>query len=249
MPGLADHPAGAATPPARTAWLAAWLAACCVAVPVALQAGGLSLREPAGVGRRAPTVVVARTDAEVVAAWRARGYVGWTVVHAGRFLHFVDDEGSRLTRRTLTEAGTGPALDRLLEAAATPADYLWTAASLRVARRLFYVSPPGALRGRLAALGRAAEVLPLRIDAAAIPRTLDALPPSLDEPVLLDVNASWFDDADAGALREALRRARLRCGLVIVSLAEDAADVSPAARSAARAFAASFAAEAGAPAP
>ncbi len=127
--------------------------------------------------------------------------------------------------------------DDLLAARAAPANYLFVSASTGIARRLFYVSPPRSLRERLAALGATPAALPMRIDAEAIQRTLDGSPPVLDEPVLLDVDASWFDEGTGAELLERMAAAGLQIELVTLSLADDAADVSPTAREALRAFA------------
>jgi hypothetical protein len=224
----------------RTAALAAAIVACSGLIAIALQAEGIASRRAPGRPAADPGVaeiVLARTDNEVVRTWRSRGLRGRTVVHAGRFLHFVADEGRRLTLETLSSPGTGKDLDRLLVSGAGVLDYLWVTASLNVARRIYYVSPPLALETRLASMGDTRGALPLRIDEEATPRALDGSPPRIGEPVLLDVNASWFDESDGPALAAALRAAALRCDLVTISLAEDAADVSPRARNAARAFA------------
>jgi hypothetical protein len=204
-------------------------------VPVALSHRGSAARspEPAVTGR----VEVVTTDTGVTGLWLGRGLKGRTVVHAGRFLHFVEPTGLPTPLDALRSPGTGLALDRRIAANVRAESYLWAAAELRIARRFFFVAPRPTLESRLEALGRSPAELPLRIDATAVPRTLDAVAPDLDEPVLLDINASWFDASDAADLRSALRDARLLVELATVSLAEDAPDVSPAARAAARAFA------------
>jgi hypothetical protein len=222
-------------------------------VPLVLQYLARSVR---GVGADAgkvdqpPPVLLARTSADVVKAWRSHGMRARTIVHAGRFLHFVESHGAKTVRLALTERGSGAKADALLQAEASPANYLWVAASTNVARRIFYLSPPKALAARLDSLRLTPAALPLQIDAAAIPRTLAASPPHLlEEPVLLDVNASWFDEADGATLLASVRGSGLRMELVTVGLAEDAADVTPAARAAARAFAASLSAESKEPTP
>lgn len=212
------------------------VAAGCVAVALALDAAGRSARAPPARARASAEVLVVETDAEIPRAWRARGLEGRTVVHAGRFLHFVEDEVRRLTAATLTGPGTGAALDDLLLARAGPRDYLAVAASTGLTRRIFYVSPRGPLEERLAALDRPRDALPVRIDADATPRVIDAAAPALGERVVLDVNASWFDGGTAADLLAALGRAGLEVELATLSLARDAGDVSPAAREALRRF-------------
>jgi len=212
-----------------------------VACALGLAAAGRSARvagRAAAVGAGAE-VLVFHTNADVLRAWRARGLRGRVVVHFGRFLHFVHDEERP---DAAPERGRGAAADAALLAAAGPRNHLRVAAELGVARRVAFVSPPGALDARLSAIGRSRADLPLDIDDGPHPRELRADPPAAGEPVLLEVNASWFDEGEPGALAEALRAARLRSDLVAVSLAEDSPDVSDGARERARAFARAIAA-------
>ena len=92
-------------------------------------------------------------------------------------------------------------MDAALLAAAGPRNHLWVAAELGIARHVWFVSPPAALSARLATLDRARADLPIRIDAQAHPRELDGRAPVCDEAVLLDVNASWFDEGEPGTWR------------------------------------------------
>jgi hypothetical protein len=202
-------------------------------------AGSTAQREVTGTApdARRPRVLLLGTDREVVRTWAASGLRGRTVVHAGRFLHYIDDEIVELTAGVLTRPGTGRALDESLDARASPRNYLAVASATGVARRIFYVSPPRALDQRLASLGMTREALPLRIDAGPAPRVLDGTFPSLEEPVLLDIDASWFDESDGDALLRALSSRGLKIELATLPLAEDADDVSPSARQALQAFA------------
>jgi hypothetical protein len=223
--------------PTSTAWLAALLTASSLVLPILLDTTGRAARRPPQ-APPSPRVLLLRTDADVLGAWRARELRGRTVVHAGRFLHFVDDRVRSLTSELLARPGTGRLLDDRLAAASGPRDYLAVAASLGIARRIHYVSPRRALTERLDVLAPGGVPdLPLRIDVQSFPRYLDGRLPPVGEPVLLDVNASWFDEEEGATLLEAIGAAGLRVELATLSLAEDGPDVSPGARDALRDFA------------
>jgi hypothetical protein len=208
-----------------------------------VQALGTATRSfaPPRPGSRGPEVIVVRSGREALAAWHARGVRGRILVHAGRFLHFMPDEGEQLARELLIGPGTGRAFDERVVASAGPRDYLWVAASAGIIRRIIYLSPPAALDQRLADLHAARAELPLTLASEAFPRELRADLPASEEPLLLEVSASWFDDPRAPDLLSSLRAARLRADLVVVNLAEDADDVSGRARLAARRLAAGLA--------
>jgi hypothetical protein len=141
-------------------------------------------------------------------------------------------------------------VDAAALAAADQRSYLWSAAEAGVARRIGYLVPERTFQRRLeatAALPGGATAAGPR-DAPWLLRSAAPWPPvPAGEPVLLDVNASWFDEADGDALLA--RLAGVRADLVICSLAEDAPVVTAEARARLRAFAARLAGRAVEPAP
>jgi hypothetical protein len=228
----------------RYAWATAATLASALAALAALHALGHATRSFASPrpGARAPEVIVARSGRDALAAWRARGMQGRILVHAGRFLHFVADEGTESMRET--GPGSGRAHDERLLERAGPRNYLRVAASTGIARRILYLSPPTALDARLADLHLDRGELPAALPSQAFPRELWSELPALEEPVLVEVSASWFDDPRAANFLASLDAAHLRADLVVVNLAEDAEDVSERARAAARKLAAALAARA-----
>ncbi len=225
--------------------LAAVAVASTVSCVFGLEAAGRFTRvfgRAAFVGSGAEVLVVP-TNGDVVRAWRARRLRGRVVVHFGRFLHFVEDEP--IPVEAVAAPGRGGVEDTLLLAEAGPRNHLRIASELDIARRVEFVSPPAALGARLSSIGRARADLPLAIDAGPEARELRAAPPRLSEPVLVDVNASWFDEGEPAALESELRTAQISSDLITVSLAEDNPDVSDRARESARAFARAIASGAG----
>ncbi len=209
-------------PPSRTLWLyALGLVAAAAMSGAALHALGQA-RRVIGVARPASVpgldALLVRRNTAVLDAWRERGFRGRIVVHVGRFLHFLGEEPRPGAR-----------------------SYLRVAAETGIARRILYLSPPGTLEARLRTLGVDRASLPLALPSQVFPRVLYDKLPDVDEPVLLDVNASFFDEGTAAGLLDALRRSRLRIDLVTLSVAEDADDVSDRARAGLRQFAAALA--------
>lgn len=190
-----------------------------------------------------PEVLLVRDGRKALAAWRQRHEQGRILVHAGRFLHFVDDGREEAMQQTLTAPGRGAALDELLERTAGPGRYLWVAASAGIARQIIYVSPPDSLDTRLAALGWNRSALPASIPWEVFPRTLTGTFPNVDEQVIIEICASWFDDPRAPDPLGEVLASGLDPDLIVVNLAEDAEDVSESARSAARSLAAALGAK------
>jgi len=182
-------------------------------------------------------VVVAHTGREALSTWRAAEVRGRVLVHAGRFFHFVEDSAENGLASTPGAPGHPAEVDALLLRTAGPKDYLRAAASLGIARRIAYVSPPASLASRLANLGADRAQLPLPLPSEAFPRELLGQFPKTQEPVLLEIAASWFDDPEAPDPMDGLAASGLRADLVQVDLQEDADDVSDAARGRALAFA------------
>src|SRR6266545_3636210 len=221
-----------------------WVAVAASVAALGATAGGLraagrasrTFRPAAPVGSSGPEVLLLRTNAAVARAWRSRGLRGRVVLHAGRFLHFVEDGAP--AQEAFAGAGSGRRIDSAVAAAAGPRSHLWVAAATGIARRVHYLIPPRALSERLATIPAQPSALPLAVDDEAHPRTVDGAPPRLSEPVLLDVNASWFDEAEGTELLALLREAGTTTDLVTLSLGEGNDDVSDGARERLRAFAA-----------
>jgi len=235
---------GAARPrrPVRAALLLAALLPLCALALDALGRSGRTVGSALPIEAGRTEVLLVARNADVAAAWAARGQRGRTVLHAGRFLHFVPADPAWLATLTAAGAGTARAVDAAALSAADQRSYLWSAAEAGVARRVAYLVPPRTFARRLeasaAAPGGATAAGPR--DQPWLLRTASPAAPG-GEPVLLDVNASWFDEASGDELLRLLGEGGVRSDLVVLSLAEDAPAVPEAARSALRAFAARLA--------
>ncbi len=168
-------------------------------------------------------------SAAVYQIWRNAGVHGRTLVHVGRFLHFVpaqEEEPTTGACRDMTTADAEAKLDNR--------NFLWVAGYAGVVRRVFYVVPPERFRKLPGTWDR--------VDETGFQLRVSSRLPALAEPVLLDVHASYFETSDGAALLEELETSGLVTDLVTLNLAQDGSDVSDAARVRLAAFAQALAA-------
>ncbi len=169
--------------------------------------------------------------------WRNAGVRGRTLVHLGRFLHFVPVQEDEPTTGACTDVPIARAEARL-----DNRNFLWVAGYSGIVRRIFYVVPPERFVGKPRGGWD-------RIDASGFERRVSSRLPELREPVLLEIHASYFEATDGDALLEDLRSSGLETDLAILDLAQDGPDVSERARERLRAFGRTLAARELAPEP
>lgn len=175
-----------------------------------------------------------KTTSDVLHVWHQASVKGRIVVHVGRYLHFVPVDGVRPTSTTQLfpfDPLAGLA-DQISEQ-----NFLWFSMRNRVAREVHTVLPPEVMRMKLeaAALDPDSDLLELR-DLGNL-RVLRNSLPTLIEPVLLNLDASYFDSTAADGLAEALVRSGLRWDVATLCLAIDNPLVSDRQRTAALAWA------------
>ncbi len=172
----------------------------------------------------APNVHLVGDAAAVYRIWKDARVHGRTLVHVGRFLHFVpaqEEDPTTGACRDVPIAEGDAKLDNR--------NFLWVAGYAGVIRRIFYVVPPERFRKPPGTWDR--------VDLSGFERRVSSHLPELREPVLLQIHASYFESTDGGALLEDLGRSGLETDLVTLNLAQDSADVSETARERLRAFA------------
>lgn len=168
-----------------------------------------------------------RTAGEVWASLVRAGGRGRVVVSISRYLHFqaVDDDAfwRRATALPIELGG----LDAYHAERVTDATRLWVAVRTGVAREVVHILPwPTWREKRAAALVDATDVRAVS-DGEIVAhlwgsrRTLTASVPSSTEPVLLEIDASYFELSDPVQLLQDLVRAGLEADLLILNSAED----------------------------
>lgn len=197
------------------------LAAAAAGAVVALDRAGTKSRSMGQArplsGALQPLVVSDARD--LFSAWKTAGARGRTVVHVGAHLHLVPATEEIADEAPLAVPGTG-ALFAEYEHRLDGHNFLWVAIRTGLARRLFLVVPEMVFRKKHheADLGGVED----RFDLLGTPIVVAAGLPAVREPVLLVVDASWFDVADGEALLAQVRRSGLTSDLVAVRLADDA---------------------------
>jgi len=220
--------------PATIALLLAPLASALLLDRLGVASRGVGAARRPGAGA---DVEVVRDERELHQTWREAGARGRVLVWMGSHLHLEPADRAPRVDGLLARPGTG-ALAAAYRERLGHRNHLWVALRTGLVRRLHLVLPERVIRRRHPApdLSAVAD----RMDLWGAPVTVTARVPSIAEPVLLGVDASWFEEDDGGALLEALRGSGLVSDLVTVSLSEGSPDVSPAARERARAFAAAL---------
>ncbi len=185
-----------------------------------------------------------RTSADVYAVLRRDGGRGRVIVSASRYLQFEDDPGERFWRGQQSFPLRVGDLVPSFEREVGPRNRLWVAMRAGIAREIVHVVPPAVFPEKLAA---AQEITNDVVSVGAHEVTLhhwgsrraitDAVP-SVAEPVVLVVDASYFDLAAPEDLVRQLAAAATAADLVILDLAEDNPQVSARGRDALLAFAA-----------
>jgi len=152
-------------------------------------------------------------------------------VHLGRFLHFMEiplpSEGSPQIATIVDDHG------HFHLRQVSYRDFLWAAFQTDVAREIYTVLPLSDFKGRFGAASQQNEMVSHEFCS---PRIFATSLPSVAEPVLLNIDASFFASTDGARLVNDLVQSGLKADIVTVCLAEDNPDVTDADRRKARDF-------------
>jgi hypothetical protein len=215
---------------AVAAALAVVAALACALALARLHAAGVASRaggSPRRLGDPALQVITVRTSRELHAALVEQGVRGRVLVSVGRYLHFrempTDAAWAGNDRLPLRVFDLVPAYEERVDRMS----HLWLAVRAGLAREVRHVVPPATFREkRAAALAEDTDVVSIGAHEIVLHhwgarRTISDRLPRSAEPVVLVIDASWFELGDAGALRRDLERSGLTADLVAISLAED----------------------------
>lgn len=182
-----------------------------------------------------PRVQVVRSSAELHALWKASGLRGRELVHASRYLHFVEPvDEAEFSRRHVFPIRTFDLVAHY-ERGVGPGTLLWQAVQSGISRSVHHLLPRAELDVRLAgldagAVGVTLEGREILTHFNGTPRRIAETLPSIAEPVLLSVDASFFDAGSVSDLIGLLRGSTLSSDLITLCRSEDNPDVSDQAR-------------------
>ena len=173
---------------------------------------------------------VVRTSAQLYRYWQRLGLQGRIVVHAGRYLHYVDDEEHPLGYAAPPSYPvTVTSVRGEREKRVDHTNLLWLAVQANIARCLYMVMTPADFTARFTS---GTDTPPrerdgsIRVHDFGAPRIiLDAIP-RVGERVVLNMDASYFSGDSGGQLLQSLRDGKLHADVITLCLSEDNPDVT-----------------------
>jgi hypothetical protein len=183
---------------------------------------------------RFPVYLVQKTG-DVCTLWDEKGVHGRMAVHLGKFLHFLkpEDKASPGGARPPMQLIQGTRLADIL--ADDPAhfngeradykSYLWVAFQTNRIRGIYNVIPPADFLKRFQLTDAKAAQIDIDKHEFGSPRLATTRLPALAEPVLLNIDASYFASTDPAQLLATLLKSGLRSDVISLCLAEDNPDV------------------------
>lgn len=214
--------------------LALLIIAGCTASLIMLNHGGNTARVQgkafALARERFPAYTVIKTG-DVYSLWQKQRVHGRIVVHLGRFLHFMEagySSGGPPQIATIVADHEHFTIKRT-----SYKDFLWVAFQTNIAREIYTVLPPADFKARFDTTQTQKEIV---THEYCSPRIFATNLPEVSEPVLLNIDASFFASTDAAQLIDNLIKSGLKADIVTICLAEDNPDVTDLDRQKARNF-------------
>ena len=178
-----------------------------------------------------PSYLVKRT-VDSYALWKEKRVHGRIVVHLGKYLHFVEPEQPQPTQ--IPEIVKYHS--RLSDLSPTYKDFLWVAMQTNIAREIINVIPQEDFKKRFNLKNDLIAQSDLVTHEYGSPRIFSTRLPAISEPVLLNIDASFFASRTAVQLMNDLMKSGLKADIVTICLAEDNPDVTEFDRQRAREF-------------
>lgn len=200
----------------------------------------IAFRGYAIASERFPAFLVPR-EVDCYRLWKEKGVRGRVVVHLGRYLHFVEPaQAEPLNIPDIVKSHS-----RFDDAGTSYRDFLWAAMQTNIAREIITVIPREDFKKRFGLKDDLSAQRDVTTHEYGSPRVFSVRLPSGSEPVLLNIDASFFASRTPAELLDDLMKSPLRADLVTVCLAEDNPDVTDLERQKARDFIARLSAHAG----
>ncbi len=189
----------------------------------------------------APVYVLASTP-DVYRLWKEKGFSGRVVLNVGRYLHFVpvdvEDTYEGISRFPVQTKSMLNEYEGKLD----HRNFLMVALLGNIAREVYNVLPSNVFRVKLKA---ARGMSGVRVSGKTIQthhlgarRTISDSIPAIKEPVLLNIDASYFANPGAvESLLKGLKASGIRVDMITFCLSEDNPDVTEAEREMLRGFA------------
>lgn len=214
--------------------LALLIIAACAASLIMLNHGGNTTRvlgRAFALARERFPAYAVKTTGDVYSLWQEQRVHSRIVVHLGRFLHFMEaghSTGGPPQIATIVADHEHFTIERT-----SYRNFLWVAFQTNIARGIYTVLPPADFKKRFNNTQPQKEII---VHEYGSPRIFTTRLPTLAEPVLLNIDASFFATTDAAQLMYELMKSGLKADIVTICLAEDNPDVADLDRQKARDF-------------
>lgn len=176
-------------------------------------------------------------SSDLYSLWKKKGLRGRILLHLGRFFHFVSPENPLPLEGISDFKEARERARRGDEANVNVRNFLRVAVEQEIAREVYHLLPRSSF-GQLLERARAEE----RDDEGIITsyyglkRVITDRIPHLHEPVLLNIDASFFESSDVAAIAAELKESGLKVDLLTLCLSEDNPGVSTVERERLREF-------------
>ncbi|MBI4710477.1 MAG: hypothetical protein HY806_05660 [Nitrospirae bacterium] len=195
-----------------------------------------------GLNDTATPITLFKNSYEVDTFYKTRGVHGRVLVNFGRFLNFVGIENDDVFKNADSFPVKRLNIMEEYEKRLTARNFLWIAMQGNIIREIDYVLPDAVFEEK----GRTAwneqdvfKATPDRIIAHewGSRRILSNHIPDIIEPVVLNIDASFFSNTDAVSLAQEIKKSALKADVVTLNLSEDNPDVTEKEREELRKFA------------
>lgn len=168
---------------------------------------------------------------DVYSLWKEKGYRGRVVIHLGKYLHFVSmsrKEIDALMQRRLTMDFD---IVNEYEKEVSYKNFLWLALEGNIARNVYNVLTPDVFAekfrpgGKENVSGERGNKIILTNQFGS-KRVISDHIPYIDEPVLLNIDASYFDSKEAEDIVGKLKKAGIKIDMITLCLSEENPEVS-----------------------
>ncbi|MDR3581009.1 MAG: hypothetical protein P4L44_13695 [Oryzomonas sp.] len=209
----------------------------CVASVVLLNRGGIAARgegKSFALARERFTVYVVHNTGDVCSLWNEKRAHGRIVVHLGKFLHFMKSDDSAAGVNSPTQITQGTKLEDILAGDTSHfnndrpdhKNFLWVAFQANTVRGIYNVIPPADFKNRFGLTEEPVAQNDVVKHEFGSPRIITFRLPAVAEPVLLNIDASFFASTDPAQFLGTLLKTGLKSDIITVCLAEDNPDVT-----------------------
>jgi hypothetical protein len=182
--------------------------------------------KPINLDRDQFPVYVVKTTGDINMLWEEKQVTGRIIVHLGKFLHYVAPKETDGSIKSRLQSVAMKARSYSHSEVENYKSYLWFAFHENIGREIYNVMP----RADYVNLFdfKETEIFQDKVidyDFES-PRVITSALPSIQEPVLLNIDASFFGLADAGTLLTSLMKSGLKPDIITICLSEDNPDVT-----------------------